>query len=78
MQWVSSLHLAIAQSSSREGYQRTLAARRRAQREADALRQSEEHKRRTSQILDMEMTRAQLQAEKIVILFSNLFKDSVL
>lgn len=65
LQWISSLHLAIAQSSSREGYQRTLAARRRAQREADALRQSEEHKRRTSQILDMEMTRAQLQAEKI-------------
>ncbi|XP_034240120.1 switch-associated protein 70-like [Thrips palmi] len=65
LQWISSLHLAIAQSGSREGYQRTLAARRRAQREADALRQSEEHKRRTSQILDMEMTRAQLQAEKI-------------
>ncbi|KAJ1531616.1 hypothetical protein ONE63_000288 [Megalurothrips usitatus] len=64
LQWVSSLHLAITQSGSREGYQRTLAARRRAQREADDLRLSEEHKRRTSQILDMEMTRAQLQAEK--------------
>ncbi len=43
-----------------------MAARRRAQREADVLRLSEEHKRRTSQILDMELTRAQLQAEKMV------------
>ncbi|XP_026271373.1 differentially expressed in FDCP 6-like [Frankliniella occidentalis] len=65
LQWISSLHLAIAQSGCREGYQRTLAARRRAQREADAFRLSEEHKRRTSQILDMELTRAQLQAEKV-------------
>lgn len=65
LQWISSLHLAIAQSGCREGYQRTQVARRRAQREADALRLSEENKRRTSQILDMELTRAQLQAEKM-------------
>ncbi|KAL1140842.1 hypothetical protein AAG570_000770 [Ranatra chinensis] len=58
LQWVSALQSAITQSGSTQGYQRTLAARRRKQREMDET----EGRRKSSIIHDMGV---QLQAEKL-------------
>lgn len=66
LQWLSALQTAIAHSSG-TGYQRLQAHRRRQQRDvAEKDRRSEEIRRRSSHLLDMEQTRAQLQAEKMV------------
>ncbi|XP_049776225.1 differentially expressed in FDCP 6 homolog [Schistocerca cancellata] len=65
LQWISSLQTAISYSGLREGYQRSQANRRRRLRDAEILKISEENRRRTSQIIDMEQTRAELQAEKM-------------
>ncbi|XP_066903082.1 switch-associated protein 70 isoform X2 [Halyomorpha halys] len=58
LQWVSSLQIAISQSGRGQGYQRTLAARRRKQRQIDEA----ESRRKSSIIHDMGV---QLQAEKM-------------
>ncbi|XP_014254262.1 switch-associated protein 70-like [Cimex lectularius] len=58
LQWVSALQIAISQSGGSHGYQRTLAARRKKQREIDEA----ENKRKSSLIHDMGV---QLQAEKM-------------
>ena len=66
LQWLSALQTAIAHSSG-TGYQRLQARRRRQQRDvAETTRRSEEIRRHSSHLLDMEQTRAQLQAEKVV------------
>lgn len=59
LQWVSSLQIAISQSGGGQGYQRTLASRRRKQRQIDEA----ESRRKSSIIHDMGV---QLQAEKMV------------
>ena len=66
LQWISALHLAITQSGCRDSYQRMLAGRRRAQREISSQRESEENMRKTRQILDIELTKAQLEEERMV------------
>jgi hypothetical protein len=68
LQWLSALQTAIAHSSG-TGYQRLQAHRRQQQRDvAERNRRSEEIRRHSSHLLDMEQTRAELQAEKMVIL----------
>ncbi|PSN46675.1 hypothetical protein C0J52_06380 [Blattella germanica] len=65
LQWLSALQTAIAHSTG-TGYQRLQARRRRQQRDvAETNRRSEEIRRHSSHLLDMEHTRAQLQAEKM-------------
>lgn len=67
LQWLSALQTAIAHSSG-TGYQRLQAHRRQQQRDvAEKNRRIEEIRRRSSHLFDMEQTRAQLQAEKMVI-----------
>jgi hypothetical protein len=69
------LQTAIAHSSG-TGYQRLQAHRRRQQRDvAEKDRRSEEIRRRSSHLLDMEQTRAQLQAEKVVNMFFLSYLD---
>ncbi|XP_066998355.1 differentially expressed in FDCP 6 homolog isoform X2 [Anabrus simplex] len=65
LQWTSALQTAISHSGTKEGYQRMQAARRRHAREVEMTRLSEENRRRNSRILDIEQTRAQLEAEKM-------------
>ncbi|XP_069688994.1 differentially expressed in FDCP 6 homolog isoform X3 [Periplaneta americana] len=65
LQWLSALQTAVSHSSG-TGYQRLLARRRQQQRDvAETNRRSEEIRRHSSHLLDMEQTRAQLQAEKM-------------
>jgi hypothetical protein len=67
LQWLSALQTAIAHSSG-TGYQRLQAHRRQQQRDvAERNRRSEEIRRYSNHLLDIQQTRAQLQAEKMVI-----------
>ncbi|XP_063223560.1 differentially expressed in FDCP 6 homolog [Bacillus rossius redtenbacheri] len=65
LQWLAALRTAIAHSGGTDGYQRLQVARRRQQRAAELSRLCEESQRRTSQIHDMEQTKALLQQEKM-------------
>jgi hypothetical protein len=66
LQWISALQQAIGLSDCEQSHQRTQAAKRRKQRELESASQNEEIKRRNSQVLDIELARAQLEAEKTV------------
>lgn len=66
LQWISALQQAIGLSSCEQSHQRVQAAKRRKQRELESASQNEEMKRRKSQVLDIELARAQLEAEKTV------------
>nr|CAD7194196.1 unnamed protein product [Timema douglasi] len=65
LQWLSALQIAISHSGGSNGYQRGQVLRRRQQRVAELSRITEENRRRSSQIQDMELTKAQLQQEKM-------------
>nr|CAD7394255.1 unnamed protein product [Timema cristinae] len=65
LQWLSALQTAISHSGGSNGYQRGQVLRRRQQRVAELSRIIEENRRRSSQIQDMELTKAQLQQEKM-------------
>lgn len=66
LQWLSAIQIAISYSGTKEGYQRAQANRRKQLRYAESLKLHEENRRRRSQILDIQQTRAQLEAEKLV------------
>jgi hypothetical protein len=70
LQWLSALQMAIGLSECQHSYQRSQANKRRKQRELESASQNEELKRRRSQVVDMELAKAQLEAEKTVRFFT--------
>lgn len=64
LQWISAITQAISLSDCKLSHQRLLAANRRKQRAVERESRKEEQKRRSSQALDIELAKAQLEAEK--------------
>jgi switch-associated protein 70 len=64
LQWISALQQAISLSDCRQSHQRLLATNRRKQRAIERESHREEQKRRSSQAMDIELAKAQLEAEK--------------